>query len=98
MRLPGNVTDAEARFTSYLWNVSYGDAYTKIQITLNISSKHTENQVFPYKTCILEVQVITYCKSLFFIHSRGKRYGVLLTLVAISEGCQFEKLWILLWK
>ena len=65
MRFPGNVTDAEAPSLSDLWNVKYGDAYIKIQITLSISSKHTVNQGFPYEICILQVQFITYCKSLF---------------------------------
>ena len=60
-----NVIDAEAPTLSYLWNVRYGDTYIKIQITLHISSKHTVNQGFPYEICILQVQFITYCKTLF---------------------------------
>ena len=73
MRFSGNVTDAEARCMSYLWNVNNGDAYTKIQITLNILSKHTEIQDLPYETCLLEVQVIIYCKSLFNIQKQGTK-------------------------
>ena len=92
MRFPGNVTDAEARCMSYLWNVNDGDAYTKIQITLNISSKHTETQDFPYETCLLKVHVIIYCMSLFYIQKRGTKYDTSLMLVAIIVGCQFGKL------
>ena len=91
-RFPGNVTDDEARCLSYLWNVKYGDAYIKIQITLNISSKHTETQDFPYETCLLEVHVIIYCMSLFYIQKLGTKYGTSLMLVTIIVGCQFGKL------